>query len=219
MKLKYLSVDVETTGLDTRNDQLVEVAAILDDFSNLKPIEDLPRFHCYIKRDNFSGNPYALSLHADKFKKISEGGDDVLGVGDFVMAFKNWIIDNNGYYDKSMFAVDTELIEELPMNATLEKYRYDIVKVVGAGKNFGSFDRAFLENSSYGFKDHIKFAHRCIDVGDMYLSVDDVVPPSLDECAERAGLDERCRVNHNAMNEAEMVIKLIRINLLGKFTI
>lgn len=197
--LKYISIDVETTGLDPDNNQLVEVAAIIDNLNipTKVSIGELPSYHCYIKHDMYCGNPYALSLHTEKFKNIHNNVGNILTPEEFVYSFYNWIVTNNGYY---------EITND------------DIVKIVGAGKNIASFDSLFLKNSHIEFNKHIKFAHRFIDVGNMYLRHTDQLPPDLDTCAIRAGLDEKNRVNHIAMNEVKMVIKLIRNYLNIKYT-
>ena len=67
----YLSIDIETTGLNPQTCDIIEFAAILDDLSNPQPVDSLPYFHAYIKQECFNGEPYALSMHSKTFEKIA----------------------------------------------------------------------------------------------------------------------------------------------------
>ena len=98
----------------------------------------------------------------------------------------------------------------------IKKDLYDTVCsriILPAGKNFSSFDLHFLYRLPH-FKGLLGFPTRAIDVGNMYLLPSDVKPPSLTECAKRAGLD--MKVNHRSDNEVDMVIHCVRHFLLGK---
>ena len=79
MNYNYLSIDCESTGLDTANDQVLELAVVLDDLSqkvNREDLEDylkqLPVFHCYIKHSRILGNVYAISMHNRIFNIIAK---------------------------------------------------------------------------------------------------------------------------------------------------
>jgi hypothetical protein len=43
--MKYVSIDIETGGLDARY-SLLEFAAVVEDTADQLPLEELPTFHC-----------------------------------------------------------------------------------------------------------------------------------------------------------------------------
>ena len=68
----YLALDIETTGLNPEKCDVIEVGAFLEDTENPLPRNQLPTFHRYIWKDNYSGEPYALAMNAHIFQKILE---------------------------------------------------------------------------------------------------------------------------------------------------
>jgi DNA polymerase III alpha subunit (gram-positive type) len=178
----YVSIDIETTGLDPTNCQTIEIGAVIDDW--VSPIDELQTFRCYVDHQVFMGEAYALSMHADIFRTIATGKTDVriLQVEDVTDYFVGWLIDNG--FDPSK------------------------EKTLIAGKNFGAFDKGFLEDI-YDWKKGVNMKHRFIDPGNMYYipGVDDG-PPSTEECLKRAGLPPV--VQHRALDDALDVVHLIR---------
>jgi oligoribonuclease len=67
----YLAIDIETTGLNPQRDQILEIAAVLDDRS--QRVIDCPTFHCVMAHDRIEGSPGALAMNAGLIQKISEG--------------------------------------------------------------------------------------------------------------------------------------------------
>ena len=41
--MKYISIDLETTGLSSETCEVIEFGAVLDDLTTLQPIESLPK--------------------------------------------------------------------------------------------------------------------------------------------------------------------------------
>jgi hypothetical protein len=77
-----------------------------------------------------------------------------------------------------------------------------------AGKNFASFDLQFIKNLPK-YQHNLHISHQAIDPGSLYLRVKDKKMPNLETCIERAKLVDD-EVTHDALNEAIVVIKLIR---------
>jgi len=70
----YIALDIETTGLNTRKAQVLQVAAVLDD--GVSPIEELDRINYVIKQDEINyGEPYALGMNAWIFQMIKDHKD------------------------------------------------------------------------------------------------------------------------------------------------
>ena len=58
--MKYVSIDIETTGLDPETCQILQVGAVIEDTQNLLPLEELPKFNCIVEHPAYTGSPYAL---------------------------------------------------------------------------------------------------------------------------------------------------------------
>lgn len=202
MNYNYCSVDVESTGLDTANDQVLELAVVLDDLSqkvNREDLEDylkqLPVFHCYIKHDRIVGHPYAISMHNRIFNIIAktpaiEYFED--------MKSGSVLLPKQVYRYLGVFLRNYGLLE----NKT---------KVVGAGKNLASFDYQILKTLPEFTESKVwHFAHRTIDPAMLYLKLTDKMPPSLDECLQRAGINKT--VDHTAVGDALDVIRCLKMS-------
>ena len=185
--MKYCSIDVETTGLNPDTCDLIEVGAVVDDLylNNPVDIQSLPTFHCYVVKANYGGEPFALSMHSTIFRRIA----------DKTPPYK--------YLPSHMVAGELSLF--------LQKHFGD-ERVTVAGKNFLGLDKPFLmklDNS-----ERLNFHHRVLDPGMLYWKprVDKEVPSSK-ECMVRAGLSGE--MAHTAVEDALMVVKLIRNKVLG----
>lgn len=178
--MKYVSIDIETTGIDHKNCQIIEFAAVVDDLKNQKPLEELPKFHSYVKHKLYTGEPYALAMHAEIFKKLSKQENACL---------------------------PEELLPNF-FEFLIKKAEYKVpVEINVAGKNFANFDKRFLELLPN--KDIVKFKHRTIDPSILYLDVEnDFELPGTSECLSRAGLDNT--VKHTALEDALAVVNLLR---------
>lgn len=184
--MKYISIDIETAGLN-RSCSLLEFGAVADDLLCQKPLEELPRFHAYIVNDLILGEPYALAMHHKILSRISnrELPYSYIPLQNLARDFWHFLV-MNGYH---------------PGNDNK-------IKITVAGKNFGFFDRDWLEKE---LSSHITFHHRSLDPAMLYLQPGDLGPLSSRECMERAGL--LGEVAHTAVEDALMVVKLLRNKL------
>jgi len=187
----YVSIDIETTGLNPETCQVIQIGAVIDDYKT--PIHQLEKFNCYIDHDVFRGEAYALSMHAKIFRIIAETRIKhqyvTLEDGSWVSVAKTAAHVFNMWLEKN--GIHTRL-----------------GKIIVGGKNFGAFDKGFLEKLPE-WKETIRMKHRFIDPGSMYYvpGVDDG-PPSTEECLKRAGLVPH--VNHTAPEDAFDVVRLVR---------
>jgi oligoribonuclease (3'-5' exoribonuclease) len=186
MTRPYVSIDIETTGLDPKTCQVLQIGAVVDDWET--PVEELPTFNCYIEQGVIRGEPYALAMHAKIFQAMSNvtrwvasDGVSVCSLGSVTADFSMWLFDHG-------------------INSS--------EKMVVAGKNFAAFDRNFLSQLMNWDWD-IKMEHRFIDPGNMYYQpgIDDGLP-NTEECLRRAGLPPH--VSHTAVEDALDVVRLIR---------
>lgn len=187
--MKYVSIDLETTGLNENVCQIIEIGAVIDDSWNHAPIEQLPTFHCYVINEIAVGNnmqqvltgePYALGMHSDLLKKLHHQpeGNRYIPKEEVAGQFQDW----------------------------LSKH-FKGEKVTVAGKNFMGFDMQFLKKLP-NF-DVSQFNHRNIDPAMLYWDIQrDEKIPNLKTCMERAGLEGK--VAHTALEDALVVVKLLR---------
>ena len=189
----YTSIDIETTGLDPKICDILEFAAVLEDTTALGiPIDRLPTYHAYVKLPTYTGEPFALSMHADKFKTIADEKTHCVNYNTLLFHFSEWLRTHRHPYDK-------------------EQNRY---VVTAAGKNAAGFDLPFLrEKLSCGWK-FVKFRHRVIDPAVLYVTPEDSAPPGLTQCLERAGLPTDGL--HSALWDARAVIQLLRHKRFGQ---
>ena len=185
IKMPYVSIDLETTGLDADTCQILEIGAIYDD--GTKYVDDLPIYHKYVYHPLYTGEPYALALNAKILKRLSSISAADLQNGYFLRPdqvagdFRHWLT-GLGWDGKTC--------------------------LTPAGKNFSSFDKNFLDKLP-GWKETIKLNHRAIDPAVFYWKpAEDERLPGSQECIDRAGL--KGTVAHTAVEDAEMVVRLIR---------
>jgi oligoribonuclease (3'-5' exoribonuclease) len=190
--MRFISVDIETSGLSSQNCQILEIGAVFDDLSNPKPIDKLPRFHTYVLNGQIKGEPYALSMHSTIFRRIAtlEKPYSYLEVKDVTQAFIDWI---------NIVCPDTKG-EDSWKNISV------------AGKNYVTFDKVFLDQSIPEWKQRVRFSRRVIDPAILYWNEFDKILPDMETCMKRAGISGE--VEHNSIADAIVVIKLIRNKLL-----
>jgi len=191
--MKYISIDVETLGTDPETCSLIELAAVIDDCQS--PLEELKTFNVVVLHRNYSGQPYAMEMHAKTglLEKLYKGPDfeslvfvsssekdgvDYVAPHRLYSAFCDWLFESGIKYQE---------------------------KLVPAGKNLVGFDFKFLEK--IGFHLH-KFTNRTLDPGPMWALPTDERPPSLVECLKRSGVEKT--VSHCALDDCFDVIKCIR---------
>ena len=192
--MKYISIDCEMTGTDPLVNDIIEFGAVLDDLDLRMPIDSLPKFHCYLVKDSYVGEPYALSMHPTIFRRIAERGLEenrrkysYLTANSLGNSFKKFLL-NNGYTSE-----------------------HDKVLINAAGKNFSSFDLQFLKHKS-DFLKHIDVRSGVLDPGILYLDAEDKGIPGLEKCKKRAGMEDST-VRHDAISDAIDVIELLRRKL------
>lgn len=183
--MRYCSVDLETTGLNPKKCQVVEFGAVLDDLRVQEPLEKLPKFVAHIWRPNYRGEPYALGMHGELFKRIADKdrGLNIMLESEVLPSFKLFLM-KNGYSDRP-------------------------TKINVAGKNFANFDKRFIERLKYSPGSEIEFRHRVLDPAILYFNpCEDDELPNMAKCLERAGLPKH--VPHTAVEDALLVVQLIR---------
>jgi hypothetical protein len=210
--MKYVSIDIETTGINREKCQILSIGAVIEDTNNPLPIEDLPKFHAaIIGREGLYGEPFALNMNKDLIETIvqyqtesdqDEKNDIVNMTGmqflkeeNIVIEFYNWLA-KNGMIDG---------VTEFTFNRGLPTKK---VYLNVAGKNFATFDKVFLEQLPR-WKQLIDVRNRILDPAILFVDwKNDESLPGLGKCKDRAGI--KGIVTHNALEDAIDVVEILR---------
>lgn len=186
--MKYLSIDIETTGLDPENDQILEIAMILEDTNLKQSLDQLPKLHIYVLRDTYKGGSKAIEMNAHTFKRINELIEDDCNTESILCREEH--IDEN--------------VVEFFIDNKINKFS----KISIAGANLEGFDMKFLKKVLQ--EDVIdSFNRRAIEPAHFFVDWEkDKKLPTLQECKKRAGIEGD--VAHNALDDAWDVIQVLR---------
>jgi oligoribonuclease len=194
----YVSIDIETTGLDPETCQILQIGAVIEDTRALKKVEDLPKFQCIIEHQSISGSPFALNMNRELLQKIGE-------------------LERADREDRSEIRKRYNII---PLNLVARSIRMWLeangingeadspVSINVAGKNFASFDKQFLQKLP-NWNSVINVRSRIIDPA--ILCVDwenDSSLPNLETCMQRSHVEGT--VTHDALQDAVDVVRTIR---------
>lgn len=111
----YLSIDIETTGLSPRDDQVIEIAAVFNDMNKL--VIDCPVFHAYVDHGRYTGTPYALAMNKRVFEALAKGlGMKPVAVTD---RFTQWLLkyvkdDKVNLLGQNVGSFDLQFLKALP---------------------------------------------------------------------------------------------------------
>lgn len=139
--MRYVSLDIETTGLRPQRDQILQLAMVVEDSRYPEvPVTELPYFCCLVKHEEYQGNAYALSLNA-------------------------WILDLiSGRVRHPTYPIYTQNEMVVIANAFLNDHLGLLGQINVAGKNAAGFDIPFLPTALSD-----RFRHRVIDPGSVFV--------------------------------------------------
>lgn len=209
--MRFISLDIETTGLNPEQDQVLEVGAIAVD-TKTKP-SSWPTFHVVINHKRIHGDIYAINLNARLFEILKDYQSDPKDT-------KIPVIQPEEFLDKFLMFVKNAGWKEKNGHFT----------VTLAGKNVMNFDVPFLQEhmNKYCYTnftkiadtdtgDPIRFRKRAIDPALLYVNfLTDENLPAMIDCKKRAFLPEV--VTHNALEDAWDVVYLILAKIGFDFT-
>ncbi|MFY9141499.1 exonuclease domain-containing protein [Sulfuricurvum sp.] len=192
--MKFISIDIETTGLDPQKNQILEFGAIAIDTSKHEPYID--SFRAVFIHQELTGNPIALTMNAGLINEINTvlKDKDTLYILQSSASDTVYVRNSQGfqeYFDEWLQSIN--FTERLTL----------------AGKNLASFDLKFIEAA--GIK--IKYRHRMIDPAILYVDWEkDETLPDLQQCLDRAGIVKS--VEHTSLGDAGDVAELVLKKLL-----
>lgn len=200
--MKYVSIDIETTGLNPETCQILSIGAVIEDTLNILPFAEIPKFHAIIPHYQIKGEPFALNMNKDIIEKIGKYhnipkeerirfevaiGVDFHEEDKIAYALASFLI-QNGY--SGGFALNNPITIQV------------------AGKNFATFDKLFLEKLP-SWKRYFKIRQRILDPAILYVDwLKDDTLPNLNDCKKRANLEGI--VSHDALEDAYDVVQVLR---------
>jgi oligoribonuclease (3'-5' exoribonuclease) len=219
----YLSIDVETTGLEKDRYQILSIGAILEDTTKKLSFNEIPKFHAAILHNEITGSPFAINMNKKIIEAVAqyqnaenqdEKNDIIQMTGmqfyqedQVVEGFYRWLFDNGLVDFNPLLAGQMVKIENGKSYPALTS-KMKPVTINVAGKNFASFDKHFLERLPR-WKQVIRLRQRIIDPSVIFTNWnEDKSMPSLYECKQRAKIEGI--VTHDALEDAWDVIQLLR---------
>lgn len=218
----YVSIDIETSGLDSEKHKVLSIGAIIEDTEKKLPFEECPKFNAIVLQNEIVGSPRAITMNLEIINYMGrylEGNAEVreeckkvtmyeyFQQDEVVKEFYYWLNENGfgyGLIDNSGGYVEIKDGKHRPsMNNATKPITINV-----AGKNFGTFDKLFLQQLPWWQK-LIKTRQRVLDPA--ILCVDwknDESLPNLTQCKERMGVEGI--VTHNALEDAWDVVEILR---------
>lgn len=219
--MRYISIDIETTGLDPEKNKVISVAAIIEDTENKLPFDQCPKFNVAILQNELIGSARAITINKQLISEIADYQDaniETRKVIDSESEYKfvreddvakefYWWLDENGFgfgFDNSGgYGIVVDGKTKPAINGTTKPITINV-----AGKNFSTFDMLFLKQLPWWQK-LIKIRQRVLDPSILVVDwKNDTSLPNLKQCKERTGIEGI--VTHNALEDAWDVIEVMR---------
>lgn len=216
----YVSIDIETTGLDPLSNNVLSIGAIIEDTSKKLPYDECPKFNAIVLNKQLQGSPRAITMNKEIISLMGEyleGKDEVKEFlnnnsgykfyeEDEVVKEFYWWLERNGHFQGNNSGGYVQL-DDGYMKPAINGATKPITLNV-AGKNFGTFDKLFLQELPWWQK-LIRTRQRVLDPAILCVNWnEDNALPSLTECKERTNVDGI--VTHNALEDAWDVIQVLR---------
>ncbi len=216
----YVSIDIETSGLNHDMNHVLSIGAIIEDTTKKLPYDELPKFNAIVLQNNIQGSPRAITMNKEIISLIGEyleGKEEVrqqliessgyqFFEEDEVVKEFYWWLEANGYF-QSNNSNGYVTLEDGYMRPVINGNTKPITINV-AGKNFGTFDKLFLQELPWWQK-LIRTRQRVLDPAILCVDwVNDTSLPSLTICKERMNVEGI--VTHNALEDAWDVIEILR---------
>jgi oligoribonuclease len=190
--MRYVSLDLETSGSDPLRHQALEMAAVVEDTRRTAstPLAELPSFRRALRHPEISGTAGALALNArlleELANKTKENAPDICRPDEVLPLLREFLLANGFKPDKK-----------------------DRVSFTIAGKNVGVFDVPFLRQLP-GWGTLVRSEPAVLDPAAFYLNWHkDSRLPSMLICQARSGIAEP-HVAHEALADALEVVRLLR---------
>ena len=223
--MKYISIDIETTGLDPEKNKVISIAAIIEDTENKLPFDECPKINLAILQNELIGSARAITINKQLISEIADYQDADIETrkvidtesdykfvreDDIAKEFYWWLVENGfdfGGFGGGDFGGSHSIIVDGKTKPIINGTTKPITINV-AGKNFATFDMLFLKQLPWWQK-LIKIRQRVLDPAILVVDwKNDTSLPNLKQCKERTGIEGI--VTHNALEDAWDVIEVMR---------
>ncbi len=191
--MKVLYIDLETTGLDPKRDQILEVGMLLDDLQRPDcPIEDCPSFEVLVDPGRIKGHPLAIAMNIDIIRMIADPSTATLHVTytqELLRVMYDWL---------------KVFVSPRPITIGGKNPSFDIEFLVNAGVFTDRWDGLW-------FGDY-RIHHRKLDPTFCFFDVKrDLELPNTNTCLERAGVQKQ--TVHRALDDCKNIAMLVRAEM------
>ena len=190
--MRYVSLDLETSGPDPSRHQVLELAVVVEDTRRAAttPLAELPAFRRALRHAELTGTAAALALNARLLTELADKANaeapDICRPDEVLAQLREFLLANGFKLDKK-----------------------NRVAFTMAGKNVGTFDLPFLRQLP-GWGTLVKSEPTVLDPAAFYLNWHkDSRLPSMLICQARVG-DAAPHVAHEALADALEVVRLLR---------
>jgi len=186
--MRYVSLDLETSGPNPHRHQVLELAAVIEDSRHPRLLAELPAFRRVVRHPEYVGTAGALALNARLLVELAEKtpNPELCTPDELLPQFREFLL-AHGFRPNAK----------------------DCVAVTLAGKNIASYDLGFLKELP-GWGTLVRADPAMLDPAAFYLNWHkDSRLPSLSICKARARFDDHT-VAHEALADALDVIRLLR---------
>ena len=187
LAMRYLSLDLETSGSNAARHQVLELAAVIEDSRHPLPLAELPAFRRLVRHPEYVGTAGAIALNARLFQELAQTAPnpELCTPAELLPQLRNFLLEHRFKPDK-----------------------HDCVAVTMAGKNIAVFDLGFLKMLP-GYGTLVRAEPAMLDPAAFYLNWrKDSRLPTMSICKVRAGLGQE--VAHEALADALDVVRLLR---------
>ncbi|TGE20470.1 hypothetical protein E5K00_20965 [Hymenobacter aquaticus] len=186
--MRYVSLDLETTGGNPDRHQIIELAAVVEDTRRVLPLAELPAFRRCVRHPEYVGTAGALALNAGLLEELAR---------------------KDANPERCTPAELVPQLREFLQQQGFRADKHDCVVVTLAGKNIGPFDVPFLRLLP-GWGTLVRHEPALLDPAAFYLNWrKDTRLPTMSICKARAHFADDT-VAHQALADALDVVVLLR---------
>lgn len=222
----YVSIDIETSGLNHDMNHVLSIGAIIEDTTKKLPYEEVPKFNAIVLQNNIQGSPRAITMNQGiislmglylesnaedraKLRMMEDAqfcGYKFYEEDEVIKEFYIWLDSNglgHGLTNSGGYAEVVDGVTRPMINGATKPITLNV-----AGKNFGTFDKLFLQELPWWQK-LIRTRQRVLDPAILCVDwTNDTSLPNLTTCKERMGVEGI--VTHTALEDAWDVIEILR---------
>lgn len=187
--MKFISIDLETTGNNPVFNQVIEIGMVAVD-TDTDP-SDWKSTNFIVYHDFYKFSATAAKINHRIIDILSDHENEK----------------NVQDYDIVPIDIAWKLVENFVVENGYVKNKNDKYYLTFAGKNVGAFDLQFFRNMP-GINQIFQITNRVLDPAILYVDFKkDKVSPSFESCKERAGMKKD--VSHVAVEDAWDIVMLV----------